>query len=270
MFQLPIRLRLVRLRTLASLLAVAFVLIGCAAWRTPDGPIPVKLIPAPQPGASPLLVVVLPGRGDDLDDLAKTGMAETVQKAWPQADVLLAGATLPYYDEGRVQQRLHDEVIVPARARGYKEIWLTGASMGGMGTLLYEHAYPHDVTGIVLYAPFMGDAATIKEIIAAGGPAHWDPGPKPAALTADNYQLEMWRVVKSWQDPAEARRVWLVCGDSDRLLAAAQLMAPLLPAGHFVEVKGGHDWPMWDAGAAQVIPQIAAMQYRDPNQKDPK
>ena len=255
------RLHLARLYALVGLLAVALVLPACTAWRRPDGPIPVKLIPAPQAGASKVLVVVLPGRGDDLDDLTKTGMAETVQKAWPEADVLLAGATLPYYNEGHVQQRLHDEVIVPARAQGYREIWLTGASMGGMGTLLYERAYPHDVTGIVLYAPYMGDAATLAQITAAGGPAHWDPGPKPAALTADNYQLEMWRVVKGWQDPAEGRRVWLVCGDSDRMLETSKLMAPLLPPEHFVEVKGGHDWPMWDAGAAQVIPQIVALQY---------
>ena len=254
---MPRRPRLLPLRMLGYLL-LGCLLAGCAAWRRPDGPIPVMLIPASQPASTHPLVVVLPGRGDDLDDLTKTGMAETIQKAWPQADVLLAGATLPYYDEGRVQQRLHDEVIAPARARGYREIWLTGASMGGMGTLLYERAYPHDVTGIVLYAPFMGDSDTLQQITAAGGPAQWEPGPRPAALDADNYQLEMWRVVKSWQDPAEGRRVWLVCGDTDRLLDMARLMAPLLPAGHFILVKGGHDWPMWDAGAAIVLPRIAA------------
>jgi pimeloyl-ACP methyl ester carboxylesterase len=130
--------------------------------------------------------------------------------------------------------------------------------MGGMGTLLYEHDYPDDVTGIVLFAPYMGDPALVKEVAAAGGPARWDAGPRPETLTGENYQREMWRVVQGWQDPAEARRVWLVCGDADRLLDAARVMAPLLPSGHFILVKGGHDWPMWDAGAAQVFPQIAA------------
>jgi pimeloyl-ACP methyl ester carboxylesterase len=245
-------------RLLGALLALEFLLLGCADWRKPDCPIPVKLIPAPQAAATHPLVIVLPGRGDDLDDLGKTGIAETIQKAWPQADVLLAGVTLPYYNEGHVQQRLHDEVIAPSRARGNREIWLTGASMGGMGTLLYEHDYPHDVTGIVLFAPYMGDPALVKEVAAAGGPARWDAGPRPAALTGENYQREIWRVVQAWQDPAEARRVWLVCGDGDRLLDAARIMAPLLPPGHFILVKGGHDWPMWDAGAAQVFPQIAA------------
>lgn len=261
---MPRSLHPLPLRKLGSLLLLGSLLVGCAAWRRPDGPIPVKLIPAPQPATLHPLVVVLPGRGDDLDDLTQTGMAETVQKAWPQADVLLAGATLPYYNEGHVQQRLHDEVIAPARARGAREIWLTGASMGGMGTLLYERAYPHDVTGIVLYAPYMGVPSLIKEIEDAGGVAKWQPKMENTTLdgddtlNADNYQTEIWRVVKSWQDPAEGRRVWLVCGDTDRLLGMARLMAPLLPAGHFILVKGGHDWPMWDAGAAEVFPLVAA------------
>jgi len=251
------RLRHARLRDLLSGLLMSLVLLGCATLRKPTGPIPVKEIPAAQQAAEHPLVIVLPGRGDDLGDLAKTGMAEAIQKAWPQADVLLAGATLDYYAEGKVPQRLHDEIIAPARTRGYKQIWLTGASMGGMGALMYERVYPHDVTGIVLYAPFMGAPSLIKQVAAAGGAAQWDPGPKPAALDADNYQTEIWRVVKGWQDPAEARRIWLVCGDSDRFIEAARLISPLLPPEHFVEVKGGHDWDVWDAGAAQVFPRIA-------------
>ena len=251
------KLRQVRPRELLSGLLMSLVLLGCAALRKPTGPIPVQEIPAPRPVTHRPLVIVLPGRGDDLHDLAKTGMAGTVQKAWPEADVLLAGATLDYYAEGRVPQRLHDEIIAPARARGYREIWLTGASMGGMGALMYERVYPHDVTGIVLFAPFMGAPSLIREVAAAGGVAGWEPGPKPAALDGDNYQREVWRVVKGWQDPAEAQRIWLVCGDSDRFIEAAQLIFPLLPPQHFVEVKGGHDWDVWDQGAALIYPRIA-------------
>ena len=250
-----------RLRDLVSGLMMSLVLFGCAALRKPSGPIPVKEIPAPQQSALRPLVIVLPGRGDDLDDLMQTGMAETLQKAWPQADVLLAGVTLSYYAAGQVQQRLHDEIIVPARARGYREIWLTGASMGGMGALMYERTYPRDVTGIVLYAPFMGALNLIKQVADAGGPRGWNPGPKPQQMDADDYQVEIWRVVKGWQDPAEAKRIWLVCGDEDRFIEAAKLIAPLLPADHFVQVKGGHTWVVWDAGAAQVFPRIAAGPY---------
>jgi len=251
------RLRHSSLRDLLSGLLMSLVLLGCTYLRKPTGPIPVLEIPAPQQSADRPLVIVLPGRGDDLDDLGRTGIAKAIQKAWPRADVLLAGATLGYYAEGKVQQRLHDEIIGPARARGYKEIWLTGASMGGMGALMYERTYPHDVTGIVLYAPYMGAPSLVREVAAAGGVAKWDPGAEPAAPDADNYQREIWRVVKAWQDPAEAQRIWLVCGDSDRFIDAARLISPLLPPQHFVELKGGHDWDVWDQGAAQVFSRIA-------------
>lgn len=248
-----------RLRDLVSGLVVSTLLLGCATLRKPSGPIPVKEIPAPQRSAQPPLVIVLPGRADDLDDLAASGIAAAVQRAWPEADVLLAGATLGYYADGDVASRLRTDVIQPARQRGYREIWLAGASMGGMGALLYERRYPHDVTGLVLMAPFMGKPGLVREVAAAGGPAAWDPGPAPATVDADNYQREMWRLVKGWgASPREADRIWLICGRDDRFIDAARLMAPTLAADHYLEEPGGHDWPVWDAGAAQAFARIAA------------
>lgn len=253
------RLRHAALRDLVSGVMMSVMLFGCAYLRKPVGPIPVKDVPAPHHGADRPLVVVLPGRGDDLDDLAKTGIAEAVQQAWPDADVLLAGVTLGYYADGGMARRLHDEVIVPARQRGYREIWLSGASMGGMGALLYERRYPHDVTGLVLYAPFMGDPSLIREILAAGGPASWNPGPLPASVDDDNYQRELWRLVKGWQDPVEGRRLWLVCGDADRFVGVARLIAALLPKDHYAEFGGGHEWTVWDQGALYAFARIAAL-----------
>lgn len=245
------RLRHARLRDVLSGILVSLLLLGCAALRKPSGPIPVKLVPAPQPGEGRALVIVLPGKSDDLDDLAASGIAASVQKAWPQADVLLAGATLSYVAEGRVAERLHDEIITPARARGYREIWLTGASLGGMNALLYERRYPHDVTGLVLYAPFMGPPSLQRKIADAGGLAAWDPGPAPAAVDKDNYGIEMWRVAKT-----APGRIWLVCGDRDRFINAARLIAAVLPPERFVQEKGGHDWDVWDQGATDVFTRI--------------
>ncbi len=246
------RLRHARLRDVLSGLMVSLVLFGCAL-RKPGGPIPVKEMPAPQQSLSRPLIIVLPGRGDDLDDLAASGMAAAVQQAWPQADVLLAGVTLSYVAEGKVAERLHDEIIEPARRRGYHEIWLTGASLGGMNALLYERRYPREVTGLVLYAPFMGPPSLIRKIADAGGPAVWDPGPLPTAVDKDNYAIEMWRVVKTSPD-----RIWLACGDQDRFIEAAKLIGAVLPPGHFIQGQGGHEWPVWDRGATDVFTRIAA------------
>ena len=247
-----------RIGVMALGLILSCLASACFQAQRPTGPIPVKILPAPQPGTDRPLVIVLPGRGDDLDDLEQVGIAESVQRAWPKADVLLTGATLGYYQYGNIAVLLHEQVIVPARQRGYKVIWLAGASMGGMGALLYERTYPHDVTGLVLMAPYMGDSGLTKAVADAGGPAAWDPGPMPAQVGPDNYQRELWRVVKSWNgSAAEGGRIWLVCGDADRLIDAARLMAPLLPAGHFIQGHGGHEWPVWDAGAGQVFTRIA-------------
>lgn len=248
-----------RVRCIATSLILGCLLSACGHASKPTGPIPVKTLSAPQPSAERPLVIVLPGRSDDLDDLGQVGIAAAVQRAWPEADVLLAGATLGYYQYSNIAVSLHEQVIAPARQRGYKEIWLAGASMGGMGALLYERSYPHDVTGLVLMAPYMGDPALTQAVADAGGPAAWDPGPVPAQVAPDNYQRELWRVVKSWNgDPAEGARIWLVCGDEDRFIAAARLMASVLPAGHFIQSHGGHAWPVWDAGAGQAFARINA------------
>jgi pimeloyl-ACP methyl ester carboxylesterase len=151
-------------------------------------------------------------------------------------------------------------VILPARQKGYQEIWLTGASMGGMGALLYERAYPRDVTGLVLYAPYLGAPGVIRKIAAAGGPAQWNPGPVPAEVNADNYETEMWRVVKGWQEPAAARRIWVGCGASDRFIASCRILAGVLTPDHYVELPGGHDWSVWNAAAAEIFRRIAASQ----------
>jgi hypothetical protein len=247
---------------MAGSLALGCLLLSCGYVREPTGPIPIKIIPALQQDADRPLVIVLPGRGDDLKDLEHVGIAAAVQRAWPKADVLLAGATLGYYQYGNIAVLLHDQVIIPARQRGYKEIWLAGASMGGIGALLYERTYPHDVTGLVLMAPYMGDPGLTKTVSDAGGPVAWDPGPTPEHVGPDNYQRELWRVVKSWSgDPPEGKRVWLICGDEDRFIDATKLMAPLLPAGHFIEGHGGHEWLVWDAGAEQAFAGIRAAHW---------
>jgi len=252
------RFRRARLRELLGGLLVSTLLLGCSPLRKPTGPIPVKLVPAPLQRAERPLVIVLPGRSDDLDDLSASGIAAAVQGAWPAADVLLAGATPGYYLDGDLAARLRTDVIEPARRQGYREIWLAGASMGGMGALLYERAYPHDVSGLVLMAPFMGKPSLVREVAAAGGPAAWEPGPKPAQVGADDYQRELWRLVKAWgTDPQEADRVWLICGKQDRFIDAARLMAPMLAKDHYLEEPGGHDWPVWDAGAEYVFRSVA-------------
>ncbi|MBU6470834.1 MAG: alpha/beta hydrolase [Gammaproteobacteria bacterium] len=255
--------RLIPLRRFLGLGTLGLFIASCIA-RRPDQPMPVQLLPAPQQAADSPLVIVLPGIGDDLLDLQDSGIAAAIQHAWPRADVLLTGATFGYYLHGGVGQRLHSEIILPTRLQRHREIWLTGASMGGMGTLLFERRFPAEASGLVLLAPYMGEPRLIRTIAAAGGPGQWNPGAPPASVNRKNYQTELWRVVHGWaRQPETARNVWLAAGTRDRLLPAAKLMAPLLPAGHFLEMPGGHSWKVWTAAATEIFARIAP---RSPDQ----
>jgi hypothetical protein len=244
-----------RLFSWSSLLLSAGMLLGCFPRGDPAQPIPTAFVDAPQKAQR--LVVVLPGRGDDLDGLRRSGIAQAVQSAWPDADVVLAGLALGYYLEGVAEMRLHDEVIVPARRRGYAQVWLVGASLGGMGAILYDRAYPEQVTGMVLLAPYLGDPPLLSRIAAAGGVARWQAPPRPAAVTVDNFQQELWRHVQGWsRDGAAARNVWLAYGRKDRFRESMSLLAPVLPPGHALEREGGHDWGVWSPVTREVLVRI--------------
>ena len=244
-----------RLAWWTSLLVCIGTLAGCIQMGDPSKPIPTSLAQAP--GKPRRLVVVLPGRADAVVDLQKSGIARAVQSAWPDADVMLTGLGLGYYLQGHAAQRLHEEVIVPARRRGYAQVWLVGASLGGMGAVLYDRAYPNDVDGIVLLAPYLGDRKTQDEVAAAGGLSAWQPPPPAKIITPDNFQRELWRHLHGWsREPAATRNVWLVYGRDDEFSEAMPLLAPILPHGHVLLRDGGHDWNVWSPAAREVLVRI--------------
>jgi hypothetical protein len=249
---------LMRLPLAAAALALLLTLTGCLPTSDPGKAIPTLLIPAKQPAQR--LVVVLPGRADDLDALRRSGMPEAIQTEWPDADVLLAEVTLGYYMQGRAPERLHTEVVAPARERGgYREIWLAGASMGGMGVVMYDRAYPGEMDGLVLLAPYLGDDEQLRKISDAGGVAQWDAG-SVQAVGPDNWQHELWRQIQRWsRNPDEASRVWLAYGDRDRLRKAMPLLTPALKQNQILVREGGHTWTVWSPAMGEVL--------RDANEK---
>ena len=245
------------LMRLAFVVAVLIAIGGCLPTRDAGEPIATQLIPSRQPAQR--LVVVLSGRADDLDALRRSGMAEAIQAAWPDADVLLAEVRLGHYMQGRAPERLHAEVIVPARERGrYREAWLAGASMGGMGVLMYDRLHPGEMDGLVLLAPYLGDARLVKEIADAGGIARWDAGP-PQAADAEHWQRELWRhIQRVSRDPDEAGRLWLAYGDRDRLRKAFPQLIPALPQDQVLVREGGHAWTVWSPAMGEVLRKVDA------------
>src|SRR3954466_11902821 len=144
-------------------------------------------------GHARCLVVFLPGLGDDADDFERNGLVADVQRHRLSVDMIAASATLGYYARGTFLTRLAADVVDPARARGYAEIWLIGNSMGGLGTVYYARAHTAEITGVLALAPYLGDGELIREIDDQGGLAGWQGPPRVAELTEDNYQRELWR-----------------------------------------------------------------------------
>ena len=246
-----------RVPILPFLLCVGLAaLAGCRAHGDPRVAIPTQTVPAP--GSATRTVIVLPGRSDRLRDLQRTGVAEAIQRAWPDAEVVLTGLALDYYRAGNAERRLHEEIVAPARQRGTREVWLAGASLGGMGAILYDRTHPGVVTGLVLLAPYLGETRLHDEIRAAGGLRAWQPGPD-TGVTPETWQRELWRRVRDWQaDPQAAPAVWLSYGRDDYLRPAMPLLEAALPPNRVIVVDGGHTWRVWTPALEDVLSRIDA------------
>ncbi|HUR39708.1 MAG TPA: hypothetical protein VM240_00920 [Verrucomicrobiae bacterium] len=233
---------------------------ACSVVGSPKDVVPVHKIAGNDPGK--VLVVVLPGFAFDHDDLRDKGVATAIQKGWPSADVALVGATFPYYRTGVLVEKLHAQVIAPARAAGYRQVWLAGGSMGGMGTLLYEQAHPGELTGLVILSPFLGSDDLLDEIREAGL-ERWSAGELSPVVDGDNYQRHVWKMIQGWgARPDPAARVWLACGTEDPLFKDVQVMAPVVPKDQYLPSPGGHSWDYWLPVVEDTFKRIAAKSPR--------
>ena len=251
-----------------ALVVAATGAAGCVTLGHASNPIPTRVVSAPDPAPQRTLVVVLPGIGSDVRDLDRHHVAQAIQRQWPDAEVMLTSAALAYYaPDGGLVQRMHDEIIEPARAAGYRKIWLVGASLGGLGVLLYEQQYPGELAGVVAFAPFLGDEVLPDQIRRAGGIEYWrgpeHPVPQQVKNPYTGYPWLVWTMARNWLlRPEQARRIWIVCGDEDNLRPDVELLASALPEAHYVEVEGGHRWSVWLASMDATLRRIRDATHR--------
>jgi len=210
-------------------------------------------------------VLVLPGIGDNLDSLQAGGIGDAIRAAWPDADVVLVELTIGYYKDGRAMPDLH-ALVAEERGR-HAEVWLVGASLGGMGALLYDAAYPCEVDGIVLLAPYLGEDATLRQIRDAGGLARWQ-APPAATPDAGNWQGQLWRRARVWASGGGDPRVWLAWGADDKFAPNMPLLLPAVPPSHVVAGDGVHAWRSWTPLARQAF-AMAAREPRSPRSACP-
>jgi len=203
---------------------------------------PVGQLSAGNGGGSEL-VVFLPGRWSRVAEFERERFFEIAAKRWPDARLVAPDLHLGYYQNQSVARRLHEDVILPARRSGVKTVRLVGISMGGLGALIYDVEYPHQVDEMILLSPFVGEEDALKEIEAAEGLENWHPG----RIAQRDFSRKLWlKLRESWREMGNRPEVLLGCGQDDRLAASNRLFAKeFLKPGDQLWMAGGHDWPTW-------------------------
>jgi pimeloyl-ACP methyl ester carboxylesterase len=205
--------------------------------------------PASAPGAGRILLVMLPGAGIEAEDFEAQGMVAAAQASAPGLDVIALRPELDLYLEDGIVPELHEAVIVPALAQGYRQIWLLGISLGGMGALLYASAHPGSLTGLVLLAPFLGTRGTMAELRMAGGFSAW----REAASAATPPERRMLAWLQHRVQGQDRPLLYLGHGREDRFADGHRLLAAHLPPEQVALVAGGHDWPAWSAAWREIL-----------------
>jgi pimeloyl-ACP methyl ester carboxylesterase len=212
----------------------ALMCIGCAT----NAPLETLSYSAVEGQRQPRLLIFLRGRGGSHEDYEKHGFIDDVRRRGLPYDMKAPDAHLGYYIGRSLVPRLKADIIDAARAAGYEEIWLVGASMGGLGALLYGKFHPADIDGIFIISPFLGEDEVIDAIIDAGGLAAWEPGPYDPN---EDWQIMLWDWLKtrSMADWA-GTPLYLGYGRDDGLVSGQNLLGANLPPERVFTVPGGH------------------------------
>jgi S-formylglutathione hydrolase FrmB len=195
---------------------------------------------------SDTLLVFLPGAFLKPEDFEREGFVSAIRERDLAADALLVDADVSYYYDQTFIERLHDDILQPQRAQGYRSIWLIGISIGGFGALIHELARPGAVDGIVALAPYLGRRPLGAEIHKAGGLRAWKAPEGPPPDQEVDRKLWPWLQQYAASTPAKGLPpLYLGFGLADRFAANHRLLADALPAGRVFTTEGGHDWPQW-------------------------
>jgi pimeloyl-ACP methyl ester carboxylesterase len=197
------------------------------------------LDPAQDGAIAPVRVVLLPAAYTSIDDFERVGFISCARNRALAVDLMFVELKLQHLTDRSILRRLRDDVVLPARAAGCSCIWLGGISLGGFVATAYAERYPHEIDGLCLLAPYLGNHIVIGEIERAGGVGQWSPD----SVADDDDERRIWRFIK--ERSTRKIPVHLGFGQQDRFAASQRLMANTLPSESVDVVPGGHDWPTW-------------------------
>ena len=237
-------------RQLVGWCSIATLGSGCALVVPPNLPrMEVLRLPGRCSGRAPTLVVMLPGVYSRPPEFVEAQFPQSLRAAGAAADVCIVHSHLGYFNDRSILRRLREEIVLPARADGYRRIWLVGISLGGFGALGYAVRHGADIDGVLAIAPYLGPRRLTQAIAAAGGPRAWRAAGLDASApdASDELDRDVWRAFTTEAGGAPKPPVYLGYGLDDRFADAHRQFAELLPAGHVATAPGGHDWPPWRA-----------------------
>lgn len=236
---------------------------GCALVVPPVLPrMEVLRLPGRCSGRAPTLVVMLPGAYSRPPEFVEAGFPQALREAGVAADICIADSHFGYYSDRSILRRLREEIVLPARAAGYRQIWLVGISLGGFGALGYAARHGREVDGVLALAPYLGPRRLTQEIAQAGGALAWRAAANAASGAASNaasaatlpdadapdeLDREIWRAYAGPDSSRPALPVHLGYGLGDRFADANRRFGELLPPARVTTAPGGHDWPVWRA-----------------------
>ena len=231
---MPTRVRL----TVLILMAVLFH--GCLSGQKP-----LEMLTYEAQPRNTGLIVFLRGMGGAFSCIVHSnacfeteGFVQAVRSRALPFDMVAPDSHYGYYKDRTLEDRIRSDIILPARSEGYRNIWLVGVSMGGLGALLYLRKHPEDIDGVLTLGPYLGSDAIIDEIVAAGGPANWVPGNYDPR---EDWQRMLWDWLKTYPHQAADRPpIYIGIGDQDPYYRGQKLLADYLPPGHAIFVPGGH------------------------------
>ena len=117
-------------------LGAALVVTGCGGLRTAKAPLDRTLEKSSCTPNADTLIVMLPGAYSHPDEFEREGFVKALNDNRLAVDVMRVDAHLGYYNNKTILDRLSEDVMAPARSKGYKSVWIVGISVGGFGGLL--------------------------------------------------------------------------------------------------------------------------------------
>ncbi len=187
------------------------------------------------------LLIMLPGINNSLFRFEEEGFFEDIKQYSLSFDVLTVGADIEYYMQGRLVSELQLHVIPFAKQQGYRNIVLGGISLGGYGSIWFNHEHADEIKGLLLIAPYLGEPEMLADIASYPDVGTWRKYQRPVK---DDFSSFVWH----WIDDdigAKQNQTLLVVGSKDKMFPAAQLLSQYLPDEQVIIGSGRHNWYDW-------------------------